>query len=120
MTPHGNGRLSSYILHILQIKPGSWAYLVERWYLEVSHPFPLHQRVEKTAPLLRGSFSIFLIEAPALSTSPNVAKSRINSMSESEFRSNNPWQGLVRIERLRRFLGHQKLIPVAALFLQGL
>jgi hypothetical protein len=42
---------------------------------------------------------------------------RVNSMSESEFRRNNPCQGEARRKWLRHFLAYQKLIPVAALFL---
>jgi hypothetical protein len=54
---------------------GSWPVLVKRGCLEVSHPFPLHERAKKTALLLRGSFSISLVEVPVLSTSPKLAKS---------------------------------------------
>jgi Acetyltransferase (GNAT) domain len=41
------------------------------------HRFPVHRRRGKTASLLRGSLSIYLIELPALSASPNVAKSPV-------------------------------------------
>jgi hypothetical protein len=54
---------------------GSWAYLVKRGDLGVLHRFPVSERVRKAAPLPRGSFSISLIEVPALSTSPKLAKS---------------------------------------------
>jgi hypothetical protein len=57
-------------------KMSSWPYLVKRGCLEVLKRFPVHERVRRTALLLRGSLSIFLVEVPVLSTSPNVAKSQ--------------------------------------------
>jgi hypothetical protein len=44
---------------------------------EVLYRFPVYERVRKTVPLLRGSFSISLAEISALSTSPKLAKSRM-------------------------------------------
>jgi hypothetical protein len=54
---------------------GSWPHLVIRGSLEVLPRVPVHRRRGKTASLLRGSLSIYLIEVPVLSASPNVAKS---------------------------------------------
>jgi hypothetical protein len=51
---------------------GSWPYLVIQGGLEVLRRVPVSERVRKTAPFLRERFSMFLIEAPVLSTSPNV------------------------------------------------
>jgi hypothetical protein len=52
------------------------SHLVKRGDLEVLPRVPDSERIRKTASFLRGSFSIFLIEVPALTTSPNMAKSR--------------------------------------------
>ena len=68
-------------LGILHVKSGSWPDLVKQGCVEVSRPFPFHQRARKTATLLGGSFSISLIEVPTLSTSPKAAKSRMGSSS---------------------------------------
>jgi hypothetical protein len=48
-----------------------------RWWggWEVLPRFPGHARARKSAPFLRGSFSISLGEAPTLSTSPQLAES---------------------------------------------
>jgi hypothetical protein len=43
--------------------------------LEVLPRVPVHRRREKPASFLRAVFSISLVEASALSISPNVAKS---------------------------------------------
>ncbi len=51
------------------------SYLVKQGGLELLRRFPVHERALKTAPFLRGSSSILLIEAPTFSTSPNMAKS---------------------------------------------
>jgi hypothetical protein len=61
---------------ILQDYTGSWPHLVKRGGLEVLPRFPVSERIMKTASFLRRSFSIFPIEAPALSTSPKRAKSK--------------------------------------------
>jgi hypothetical protein len=45
--------------------------------VEVLHRLPVHERAMKTAPFLRGSFFISLVEVPTLSTSPKLAKSRM-------------------------------------------
>jgi hypothetical protein len=44
--------------------------------LEVSQRFPVHRKVGKTAPLLRESSAIPLVDVPVLSTSPKVTKSQ--------------------------------------------
>jgi hypothetical protein len=97
----------------LQVKPGSWPHLVKRGGLEVSRPFPLHQRARKTATLLRGSFSTFLIEVPTLSTSPNVAKSLKPSKSVDMIRGYTTTRSGNRIA-LRRLDTHLSLpyLPV--------
>ncbi len=61
----------------LQVKSGSWPHLVIQGGLEVSPRFPVRRRVGKTAPSLGESFSISRVEVLILSTSPNVAKSRM-------------------------------------------
>jgi hypothetical protein len=43
----------------------------------------IDERIMKTAPFLRGSFSIALVEVPPLSASPNVAKNHYLSRSEN-------------------------------------
>ncbi len=45
--------------------------------VEVWPRLPVHERAMKTAPFLRGSFFISLVEVPMLSTSPKLAKSRM-------------------------------------------
>jgi len=56
---------------------GSGPYVVvKRGSLKVLHRVPISERIRKTASLLRGSFSIALIEAPGLSTSLKRATSR--------------------------------------------
>src|SRR5262245_6455441 len=54
---------------------GSWSVLVKWGGLEILPRFPVHRRGGKPALLVRRGPSIFLVEAPALSTSPNMAKS---------------------------------------------
>jgi hypothetical protein len=70
----------------LHIKPGSCPYLVKRGGLKVLPCFLVHGRVRKTALLLRGSLSIFLVEVPTLSTSPNVIL-----LAKSELRKIDVW-----------------------------
>ena len=56
---------------------GSWPHLVKRGGLGVLHRVPVHERVRKTALFLRRNLSVFPMEVPARSTSPNMAKSRM-------------------------------------------
>lgn len=62
---------------------GSCPYLVKRGGLEVLHRFSVQRTGEKTASFLREEPSNSLSEVPALSTSPNMAKSPSNSESYS-------------------------------------
>jgi hypothetical protein len=55
---------------------GSWPDLVNRGGLGVLPYVPVQRWGGKTALFLRGNFSIALGEAPARSTSPNMAKSQ--------------------------------------------
>ena len=55
---------------------GSWPHVVKQGGLEGSHQFPVQRRGGKTASFLRAVLSIFLVEGPAPSTSPKLAKSR--------------------------------------------
>jgi hypothetical protein len=50
---------------------GSWPHLVKRGGLEVLPRAPVYERRGKTALLLRGSLSMFLMEVPTLPTSPH-------------------------------------------------
>jgi hypothetical protein len=62
---------------------GSWPVLVKRGCVEVFPRIPVHERVRKTAPLLRESSSLPLVEVPVRSTSPNmilIAKSEIRTI----------------------------------------
>jgi hypothetical protein len=59
----------------LQHYTGSWPVLVKRGGLEVLHRFSVQRMGGKTASFLREEPSISLSEVPALSTSPNMAKS---------------------------------------------
>jgi hypothetical protein len=61
----------------LQHYTGSWPVLVKRGGLEVLHRFSVQRTGGKTASFLREELSISLSEVPALSTSPNMAKSRM-------------------------------------------
>jgi hypothetical protein len=56
---------------------GSWPLLVKRSGLEVSLRVPVQRKGRKTASFLGEGFSIPLIAAPTLSTSPKLAKSPI-------------------------------------------
>ena len=56
---------------------GSWPHLVKWGFGEVLHRFPVYARVRETVLLLGSSLSIFPVEVAMLSTSPNVAKSRM-------------------------------------------
>jgi hypothetical protein len=62
---------------IMPVQSGSWPDLVIQGGLKVSPRFSVRRRVGKTAPSLGESFSIPRVEVPMLSTSPNLAKSRM-------------------------------------------
>src|SRR4030095_6246731 len=64
------------VCELVAINLGSWPVLVKRSCLELSPRVPAHRKGGKTAPLLRESSSMPLVEVPVLSTSPNVAKSQ--------------------------------------------
>ena len=74
---HSHIWVETDLLEILQVKPGSWPHLVKQGGLEVLPRFSVHERVMKTAPLLRQNFCISLLEVPTVSTSPKAAKSRM-------------------------------------------